>query len=83
MKHTLPSKKKEAEAHKQFTFVAYTSSRVVTPNTNVQQKLFVQDNSGKIKGTYIEEKNGKQTLKKEFKSQKGFVSLRNKLANKK
>lgn len=74
IKRSASSSAKNNQKHT-FSYVSYSSSSVVTPKQNIQQELVVQNNSGKIKGQYIQKENGKKTINKEFKSQKGFEAI--------
>lgn len=74
MKH--PTKQLTTNQGKnEFSFVSYSSSSVVSPNQNIHKELILQNNNGKIKGAYVEEKNGKKVVSKEFKSQKGLAAM--------
>lgn len=59
----------------EFSFVSYSSSSIVSPYQNIHKELVFQNNSGKIKGSYVEEKNGKTIVSKEFKSKKGYEAV--------
>ena len=74
-----PSTKSNKETER-YSFVSYSSSSVITPHQSIKQELVYENNSGKIKGKFIEEKNGKKIVDKQFKSQKGFDALRKRLA---
>lgn len=77
------TKNKEKLDDKYYTYVSYSSSSVVTPEQNIQKELVFQNNSGKIKGSYVQKENGKQIVNKEFKSQKGFEAIQKLLAKEK
>ncbi len=82
VKRSPSSSPKNKEKHT-FSFVSYSSSSVVTPEQNIQQELVLQNNSGKIKGQYVQKENGKKTVNKEFKSQKGFEAIQRLLTKEK
>lgn len=75
---TTSTKTKNKPNH-EYSFVTYSSSSVVTPTQNIHKELVFQNNSGKVKGRYLEEQNGKKVVNKEFKSQKGFDALQKRL----
>lgn len=75
-------KTQDAKQQKQYTFISYSSSRVITPKDNVQKELVIQNENGKMSGSYSEKKNGKQVVNKEFKSQRTFDALKKRLVEK-
>lgn len=78
-KKTTTLKSNNKDKHDKYSFITYSSSSIVTPTQNIHKELVFQNNSGKIKGKYLEEQNGKKVLNKEFKSQKGFEALRKRI----
>ncbi len=65
-----PKDAKSAKQQSQYTFISYSSTRVSTPKNDVQKEIVIQNENGKLKGSYSERHNGKQVINKEFKSQK-------------
>ena len=77
-KKVIKSKPTNENKH-EYSFVSYSSSSILTPTQKFHKELVFQNNSGKVRGKYIEEQNGKKIVNKEFKSQKGFNALQKRL----
>ena len=58
-----------------FSVTSHSFSSVTTPQGTMNKELTFQNDNGKVKGKYIIITDGKQTLKKEFKSQRGLDAI--------
>jgi hypothetical protein len=76
-------KTQDAKQPRQYTFFSYSSTRVTRPKENIQKELVIQNENGKMSGSYSEKKNGKQVVKKEFKSLRTFDALKKQLVENK
>ncbi len=65
-----------------FIYTSQSFSSVVTPNGSIEKQLSIHNDNGKVKGSYVEKKDGKQTVKKEFRSQRGLDAIQKVISQK-
>ncbi len=77
----MSTKKQTSQTNTSYSSHSWVS--VSTPSIKEKHELLVENKNGKVQGHYIETKNGKNVVNKEFKSQRGLDSIVKTLKNKK
>ena len=68
---------KKSHTYYSTTYSSYSS---ITPKRNIQKELLIENKNDKVKASYKELENGKEKLKKNFRTQKSLEAFMKKLS---